>query len=253
MKIREYRLPHQTYLKESSVVHDLVFCCIQPTLGAERLFSRLTDNPTKADVIVFCGGQDIGTSLYNEKPDTGYSPNLPTNRDIHEMAVLDHISPLQQVIGICRGMQFLAARLCGLKLIQHVDNHSGQPHDIVTVDGRPAGRVNSVHHQAVSGQKWKEGADFTLKHIAYSADHYTLPELGLIQPAGQKNIHPYGLVIQSHPEFGEPSTEKFYRVLELFLKGETNVRTYCDALVNLEQRRAEDVRQSSVSERAEGA
>lgn len=239
-------LPHQKYTDHTSVLRDVVVCCIQPTLGAERLFPRLTSDPSKADVVVFCGGQDIGTKLYNEEPETGYSPSLPTSRDTHELAILEHISPLQQVIGICRGMQFLAARLCGLKLIQHVDNHSGNNHSIVTVDGRPAGKVNSVHHQAVSNRKWKDDAPFTLKHIAYSADNYTLPEIGLIQPAGKKMV-PYGLCIQSHPEFGEPSTEKFYRILELFLKGEPNVRTYCDALVNLECRRTKDIRQPPVS------
>jgi gamma-glutamyl-gamma-aminobutyrate hydrolase PuuD len=48
-------------------------------------------------------------------------------------------------IGVCRGAQMLCAAAGG-KLIQHLDNHAGAGHDILTVDGQTM-YVNSLHHQ----------------------------------------------------------------------------------------------------------
>ena len=64
--------------------------------------SKVIDDITKADIVMFTGGEDVDPSLYGaEKHRTTHS-NL--ERDLYEKSVFEKINPNQLVVGICRGL-----------------------------------------------------------------------------------------------------------------------------------------------------
>jgi putative glutamine amidotransferase len=101
-----------------------------------------------AKLLILWGGEDIASSLYNEIPS-------PYNQASYNMSRRDKIekSLVEQatyqgipILGVCRGMQMLAA-LSGGSLYQHVENHERGYHDI-TYQGTTI-QSNSCHHQMV--------------------------------------------------------------------------------------------------------
>ena len=135
-----------------------------PPLGpgddAGKLVGRL-------DGLVLSGGADVNPARYGEHPHartTGWRDD----RDVSEFALLDAADDLGlPVLGICRGMQVMAARAGG-RLTQHVPDLTGNdvhspgpalygPVRVATVAGtRLAGIVGENvtarchHHQAVA-------------------------------------------------------------------------------------------------------
>lgn len=105
---------------------------------------KLVDDITKADIVIFTGGEDVDPSLYGEeKHYTTYS-NL--ERDLYEKGEFERIKPNQLVIGICRGSQFLCV-MNGGKLIQNVHGHAlYHTHSIIGSDNIEY-EITSTHHQ----------------------------------------------------------------------------------------------------------
>jgi gamma-glutamyl-gamma-aminobutyrate hydrolase PuuD len=131
-------------------------------------------NLDKAEVIVFNGGEDIGTSIYGEKPIANSIPLEASPRDQYEMGIFEkYKDPSILKVGICRGSQLLNC-LNGGTLWQDVNNH-GSSHDIVLIPGGETIRVTSTHHQMMrpgptgqvlgvavrSTRKHADGADVT--------------------------------------------------------------------------------------------
>lgn len=123
---------------------------VQPPLAADVIEMLMkTDqflgvrDPKEAEVIVWCGGADIGPALYHE-------PALPTThfdekRDARELA-LYYEHPKAFKVGVCRGAQFLNV-MSGGKMWQHIDNHAGGNHDVFDTRTGKTLSVNSIHHQ----------------------------------------------------------------------------------------------------------
>lgn len=112
------------------------------TLGFEQV-----NNLEDSDVIIFGGGADIDPSTYDEEQ--GSRTSSSKSREEQEKKDFELGSTLgKKFFGICRGQQLLCA-LAGGKLIQHVTNHSGSDHDIVTSDNFTF-RTNSIHHQMIN-------------------------------------------------------------------------------------------------------
>jgi putative glutamine amidotransferase len=170
-----------------------------PPLGpgddAGKLMSRL-------DGLVIAGGADVNPSRYGEHPHP-HTTRWRDDRDVSEFALLDAADDLGlPVLGICRGMQVMAARAGG-RLVQHVpdvtdtDVHSPGPAEygpvqVTTVPGtRLAGIVGETvtarchHHQAVA-----EHPGFVLS--ASAADG--IPE------AMEAPTDRFVLAVQWHPE-----------------------------------------------------
>lgn len=98
-----------------------------------------------ADIICYCGGSDISTSLYREERKEAHYPD--EQRDLYEIGIYNYARKLEKIqIGICRGFQFLSV-MNGYKLIQHIDGHDGKEHDILY--DYESCVVNSYHHQGV--------------------------------------------------------------------------------------------------------
>lgn len=152
--------------------------------------------------LVLWGGEDISPSLYGETPKHTYATSDPSKRDQVEWFLLNRAHALGiPVIGICRGAQLMCAYSKG-KLVQHVNNHTGGNHSVVTKDGKTY-QTSSVHHQMMY--------PFDIEHdlIAWTQNRATVfeGEKGpIIMPNG---IEPEvvffpqirGLAIQGHPEF----------------------------------------------------
>lgn len=100
------------------------------------------------DVLVFEGGTDINSQLYNEAP-SPHNQHPHRSRDefecfLFERAVHENIP----MIGICRGAQLITA-LAGGKLIQHMEGHHGNPF-IMFMGNKKSKVIKGIcsHHQA---------------------------------------------------------------------------------------------------------
>lgn len=99
-----------------------------------------------ADIIVFNGGADMGTSLYGEKPIGRGIPEEPSPRDKKEMDIYyRHKGGGKLLVGICRGAQFLNV-MNGGTLWQDVDGHQGS-HDMTILSTGQHMWITSTHHQ----------------------------------------------------------------------------------------------------------
>lgn len=103
-------------------------------------------NIDEADIVVFTGGEDIGTNLYNQKKNA-YTTAPNVERDRYEARMFEKaVVGNKFIIGICRGAQ-LACVLSGGSLIQHCPHHRHGGHHIKDYISQQIYFVNSIHHQ----------------------------------------------------------------------------------------------------------
>lgn len=170
----------------------------------------------KGDVVVFGGGEDISPFLYNQVPSIYTSASSPSRRDLLESVYFNMAKENKiPMIGICRGAQLICA-LAGGSLIQHVTNHAGRDHKMMTDTGREI-VVCSVHHQMMN--------PFGTKHKLLAWASQVLSKFHLIE--GEKNVKMEkepevvffedikALGIQYHPEFMVASDEAVIYAKEL--------------------------------------
>ena len=105
------------------------------------------------DALILWGGEDIGTLLYDQRPNKHCYRAKPSGRDYLEYKLIREAVKLHMpIIGICRGAQMLSIAAGG-KLMQHIDNHS-QHHNITLHDEEDTIiRTNSTHHQMMMPPK----------------------------------------------------------------------------------------------------
>lgn len=99
-----------------------------------------------ADVIIFNGGADIGTAMYEETPVGRGIPEKPSPRDKQEMDIFyKYRGGSKLLVGICRGAQILNV-LNGGTLWQDVDGHGRSHYMTVLATGQKMW-ITSTHHQ----------------------------------------------------------------------------------------------------------
>lgn len=154
------------------------------------------------DALILWGGEDIGTSLYNERPKYSYGNSLPSERDVFEWELLKICTKKKiPVIGVCRGAQLMCA-FAGGKLIQDTDGH-GYSHNVVTTD-RVFKNVTSSHHQMMFPEftdhellAWTE-KPLSSRYVGVEVlKDFLEPEVVL--------FNDIGLAIQPHPEWEQTS------------------------------------------------
>lgn len=167
----------------------------------------LVDDITKADIVIFTGGEDVDPSIYGcEKHSKTYS-NI--NRDVYEKEVFLQISENQLVIGICRGSQFCCTMNGGL-LVQDCNNHAIYgTHTIYEVATDKIYEITSTHHQMQ--YPWTINSEhFTVLFYAHPhlSDYFIGdkidPMLASVEPEivlYHKPGLPKCLAIQGHPEY----------------------------------------------------
>lgn len=109
------------------------------------------------DLLIFTGGADVSPTFYgSNRP----NPNVNLKRDHRERDVFQlaaaRRSPVNKVLGVCRGMQFLNVMMGGTLVhdiyenygVEHPNVHALDWH-VNTVFSPYLTRVNSMHHQAI--------------------------------------------------------------------------------------------------------
>lgn len=100
----------------------------------------------KDNILVLWGGEDIGTEIYNQMPNKYVHIWKMSERDKEEITLTKEAIALGiPILGICRGAQLLCC-LTGGWLIQHIENHVTNTHD-VHVENKGVFKTNSCHHQ----------------------------------------------------------------------------------------------------------
>ncbi len=159
-------------------------------------------NPDDADIIVFNGGEDVGTCLYGEKP-ISFSNEFASGRDRYEQELYRLHAGKKFLFGICRGSQFLNV-MNGGKLWQDVNNH-GQSHQILDLVSGKVYRATSTHHQQMrptpDGELIAVASECTLKR----AEGETQTINPKLTPDMDVEIVWYpksrSLCVQGHPEY----------------------------------------------------
>lgn len=167
------------------------------------------------DCLVLWGGEDIGTELYDQKPNKFANNYKASHRDLVELACINKAIQLKiPIIGVCRGAQLLCVHQKG-KLIQHVTNHCGK-HKLFLLKENKLIDTNSYHHQtmvptedaeilAVSGNKCDVGWTEHDKKVTI-----TIPEI-----VKWPKIRALG--IQGHPEYADSPKELINYTRKLIL------------------------------------
>lgn len=182
------------------------------------------DDPNNADVIIWNGGEDIGTSIYLEQPVCRGIPFVKSDRDIDEIALFDEYKDTKTklLLGICRGAQLLNV-LNGGKLWQDVDNH-GRSHPMIDLNTGEIIEVTSTHHQMMvpaplNGEVIGVASKSTFKDAEGGVKHFLTTQN--LKAGGDIEIMWYpkhrSLCIQGHPEYVPNSRFAAY-TLELLKK-----------------------------------
>jgi putative glutamine amidotransferase len=201
------------------------------------------------DGLVLQGGTDVAPPTYDETP---LKPEWAGDRvrDIYEIALIKHcIAQGIPILGICRGLQILNAALGGT-LYQDIvtqepeaglhrdeERYDGVHHKITfnpdswlgRACGRPGGKVNSVHHQAI-----RTPAPGMIVEA-------TAPD-GIIEAARyQRPGAPFVFGVQWHPEWQNPKDQSLLSAeipRDLFLRAvESHARGLADKRTTLAARR----------------
>lgn len=159
-----------------------------------------------ADIIVFNGGADIGTKIYNELPLYGGIPREPSQRDHMEVGIFNKFKDDRSklFVGICRGAQLLNC-LNGGTLWQNVNNH-GHDHMMRDVITGEKVRVTSTHHQMMR-PNLRTGTIIGIadESTRKDAEHDHFPSGSFFDDHKDTEIVWYpgtrSLCIQGHPEY----------------------------------------------------
>lgn len=159
-----------------------------------------------ADVVAFGGGADIATGLYNHKAVYPGVCEIPSDRDLFEVAVFrEALRQRKPLLGICRGSQFLCA-MAGGALIQDVSGHTSS-HGLITYDNMKGLTITSTHHQMMDLTGVKRGGDYDLlawtdrKGKNYQRDKKKSPMEQEVDPEVVYFKKYNALCIQGHPEY----------------------------------------------------
>lgn len=201
---------------------------LKPHLGDEELLMttmgfEITDDPFKADVVVFTGGSDVSPHLYNETKMPFTSCDVA--RDEAEWDLCEDLGDHVIKVGLCRGAQFLCT-FYGGKLWQDVDRHAigEQGHWLAVVDGPYAkavgnrvDNINSYHHQAlrVLPGSWNlvAATNISKKKISSSVSACDGRDIEVADSVKDRVF-----AFQPHPEFYDNDTRKlFYALFDVFL------------------------------------
>lgn len=191
----------------------------------------------QADVLVLIGGADIHPSWYDAPAHPQTYANLSRDErtdHLYKEALEKKIA----ILGICRGGQFVNARLGG-SMYQHVNNHAGRNHVVIDVVDQSYHYTNSVHHQMMLPSKAAVCVARACRDEA-NGNIATLREIAVIEGEGRSEcVHivevpvtkeepewevlffpeERALCFQAHPEYEDEkggTRQYFYKLLKRY-------------------------------------
>ena len=186
----------------------------------------------KNAALVIWGGEDISPSIYGHNPighGTYSGPREPSYRDKVEVAmIMKAIENNIPIIGVCRGAQMVCA-IAGGSLIQHVDGHGGNEHQMVDLRTGVITTTNSYHHQMMNphGSQYKLIAQtlYPLSTVYKVDPAHPLPPGRVVEPEIIYFNQINALAIQGHPEFHGPDefNEYILPLTERFLNAPSSL------------------------------
>jgi len=176
----------------------------------ERAAGRTGEIAPSLDALVLTGGIDVDPAQYGAAERHPKVKETDPARDAMELAFLDAALARDiPVLAICRGHQVLNVGFGGA-LLQHIESgehradfrtegHPSRWHDLTieapsrqaTIFEATTLRINSRHHQAVTGETLAPG----LRPVAFSDDHGATLIEGL-----ESEQHRWVVGVQWHPE-----------------------------------------------------
>lgn len=169
---------------------------------------ELTDDPFKADLFQFMGGEDVTPEIYGEKNTRSHN-NF--QRDLTEMAIFALAKRLDKpMVGICRGGQFLNV-MCGGTMLQHIDGHALRDgHELHIIQEYGEDEVimaTSTHHQLMQPDYNKS------ELLAYAT---------IVGDSDPEVVYYYNdrvLCFQPHPEYERipELTKLYFGLIETYL------------------------------------
>jgi len=137
-------------MEKDKVAKRKIFIADSQTGYARWMEGQIVKNIEDADLVLFTGGEDVDPSLYGEKEHYHTSSNIA--RDSREIEIYKKALSLgKQILGICRGSQFLCV-MNGGKLVQHMQHagsHSIELHEDIEDLVKKGQKIDasSTHHQ----------------------------------------------------------------------------------------------------------
>ena len=190
----------------------------------------VVDSIEDADLVQFCGGEDVWPGRYKEQKHENTNFNL--QRDRYEKAMFDLALEFDCAIaGICRGAQFVHV-MNGGTLYQHVDNHALRNGHYCTLEEEhrdlSPNRLlcSSTHHQMMregEGVVVLYAKQSTVKHGqtgALCAEEHFVRDVEAVYHEKTRSF-----CYQPHPEYhmiGNPCRVLYFRLMKrlILLKGE---------------------------------
>ena len=117
--------------------------------GQSEVISEPDELSEHHKLLVLHGGEDISPSIYKEVKGPAQSNNVPSYRDLLELAVIDRAIHLGvPILAICRGAQLACAKFGG-KLYQDAPCHESGDHPLIIDNDNENFETltNSCHHQ----------------------------------------------------------------------------------------------------------
>jgi gamma-glutamyl-gamma-aminobutyrate hydrolase PuuD len=174
--------------------------------NSEKYMYSYEEDIYKSDLVIFTGGEDVHFSLYSDENNQEFpSSHYNIGRDLEEMVEYNIATELGlKKLGICRGAQFLCVQAGGT-LVQ--DMHHPSHHTILDRAGKVI-PVTSSHHQAAVPPSNSSILGFT--DICESAwiTAYDQKYNVNVENVWYPNTNSLG--IQSHPEWQDPSENKYF-------------------------------------------
>ena len=165
-------------------------------LGLEHVVIDEKSDYSVIDIVVFCGGPDLGVDAERDE----------TDRRVYEICRNRRLP----MLGICRGMQEIAVMM-GSRLIDDLGERNGTHqadgdnsrfHEMRLSNGRTM-RVNSRHHQAVEDEPF----ECTIKGVSEDG-------VNELFYSGSMGV----LLVQGHPERMDVAGSDFERMCGEFLR-----------------------------------
>lgn len=159
----------------------------------------------KNNILVLWGGEDIATEIYNQRPNKHVYAHAykQSERDIEEITLTKEAIALNiPILGICRGAQLLCCLTEG-SLIQHIENHVTNTHD-VHVKNKGVFKTNSCHHQMMIPTKDQKILAFAQETVGITENNKFFFTNIVPEVVHFPKIRALG--IQGHPEW--PSMPK---------------------------------------------